>query len=216
MVMAAIFRLRSGTKSALRSHGDFPVRMSAFHELFFFNVRPLPRRRLGDADPGLTNEARRLLLAIGEWELASKVKVQWYSRLKTTAGLASYRENTVFLNPKILRFAPVEPLHTLKHELAHLVAFARAGRRRIDAHGPEWRHACIELGIPGEKPTHNLPLPHSKRARPYVYRCPSCEGEVKRTKPFRYSCACYACCRKFSRGSFDERFRYQRVKESAG
>lgn len=186
--------------------------MSAFHELFFFHVRPLPRQRMGSADPELTKEARRILLSIGEWELASKVKVEWYSRLRSTAGLAAFRTSMVYLNPRILRFAPAEPLHTLKHELAHLVAHSRAGRRRIDAHGPEWRQACVELGIPGEKPTHNLPLPQSKRPRPYVYQCPSCEGEVKRTKPFRYACACYACCRKFSSGRFDDRFRYQRVK----
>ena len=188
--------------------------MSALHDLFFFDVRPLPRRRLGNADAGLTKEARRLLLAIGEWELASKVKVEWYGRLKSTAGLAYYRENMVYLNPKLLRFAPVEPGHTLRHELAHLVARARAGRRRIDPHGAEWRQACVELGIPGEKPTHNLPLPQIRRARPYVYHCPACFGEVKRTKPFRGACACYACCRKHSGGGYDDRFRYVRVREA--
>jgi predicted SprT family Zn-dependent metalloprotease len=190
------------------------LRMNFLQELFFFDVRPLPKRRLGSADPALTAEARRLLLAIGEWELASKVKVEWYPRLRSTAGLAVYRDQMVYLNPKLVRFAPAEPIHTLKHELAHLVARARAGRRRIDAHGPEWRRACVDLGIPGERPTHNLPLPRSNRPRPYVYRCLHCQGEVKRTKPFRFCCACYACCRKHSGGRFDERFRYVRVRET--
>ena len=187
--------------------------MGAFTDLFFFDVRPLPRRRLGNADAVLSKEARRLLLSIGEWELASKVKVIWYARLKSTAGLASFRENAVYLNPKLLRFGPVEPGHTLRHELAHLVANNRAGRRRIEPHGPEWRQACVELGIPGERPTHNLPLPQSRRARPYAYACPGCGGVVRRTKPFRFSCACYACCKKFSDGRFDDRFRYARVRE---
>jgi predicted SprT family Zn-dependent metalloprotease len=36
---------------------------------------------------------------------------------------------------------------TLRHELAHLLAQFRVGRRRIAPHGPEWRIACRDLGI---------------------------------------------------------------------
>src|ERR1700687_2873461 len=36
---------------------------------------------------------------------------------------------------------------TLRHELAHLLAQFRVGRRRIAPHGAEWRRACRDLGI---------------------------------------------------------------------
>lgn len=189
--------------------------MNALHELLLFDVRPLPKRRAGNSDPLLTKEARRLLAMIGEWSLAGKVRVLWYDRLRSTAGIASFQDQTVFLNPKLLRFAPGEPGRTLRHELAHLVARHRAGRRRIEPHGAEWRAACAELGIAGEPATHNLALPRQKRERPYVYVCPACGGQVQRTKPFRVSSACYHCCRKFSRGHYDKRFRYTRVVAEA-
>ena len=52
---------------------------------------------------------------------------------------------------------------TLRHEAAHLLAHWRAGRRRIQTHGPEWRQACADLGIPGETVTHTLPLAPRRR-----------------------------------------------------
>src|ERR1700730_17806348 len=50
---------------------------------------------------------------------------------------------------------------TLRHELAHLLAQFRAGRRRISPHGEEWRQACHDLGIGDEVRCHNLPF-HAK------------------------------------------------------
>ena len=55
------------------------------------------------------------------------------------------------LNPR-LKQLPVpqrasEIRRTLRHELAHLVAYVRAGRRRIKPHGEEWKQACKDLGI---------------------------------------------------------------------
>src|SRR6266446_8423633 len=47
---------------------------------------------------------------------------------------------------------------TLRHELAHLLAQFRVGRRRIAPHGPEWREACRDLGIADEARCHNLPF----------------------------------------------------------
>ena len=35
------------------------------------------------------------------------------------------------MNPKLKEFEPEELWRTLKHELAHLVAYERSGRRRI-------------------------------------------------------------------------------------
>ena len=79
-------------------------------------------------------------------------------RLSTTAGLACWRTRTISLNPKLMEVSPAEVQRTLRHELAHFLAQHRAGRRRIAAHGAEWRKACRDLGIPNESRCHDLPL----------------------------------------------------------
>ena len=62
---------------------------------------------------------------------------------------------------------------TLRHELAHLLAQWRTGRRRIAPHGPEWRDACVDLGIADEARCHNLPFATKVYPARFVYRCPN-------------------------------------------
>jgi SprT protein len=96
---------------------------------------------------------------------------------------------------------------TLRHELAHLLAQWRIGRRRIAPHGKEWRQACRDLGIADEARCHNLPFATKTYARPYIYRCPNCKEKFPRVRRIRRAIACLACCRKHSGGDFDPRFR---------
>jgi SprT protein len=96
---------------------------------------------------------------------------------------------------------------TLRHELAHLLAQFRAGRRRIAPHGPEWREACRELDIADEARCHNLPFARKAYPRRFVYRCPNCRREFPRVRKIRRAIACLACCRKHNGGDFDPRFR---------
>ena len=186
-----------------------------------------PRRgHAGDKEPataleGLAHEqltevaleatARRLLEAAGCRGLARVVRVRWNRRLRTTAGLASYTAWTVSLNPRIAPFGLEEVDRTLRHELAHLLARYRAGRKRIQPHGAEWRQACVDLGLTDEKRCHELPLPRRKVARKMLYRCRHCHSEVRRVKPFRRPVACLKCCRTFNRGKYDERFRFELI-----
>jgi predicted SprT family Zn-dependent metalloprotease len=95
---------------------------------------------------------------------------------------------------------------TLRHELAHLLAQWRAGRRRIAPHGVEWRQACRDLGIADEARCHNLPFSKTYPPR-YVYRCPNCKEKFPRVRRIRRAIACLACCRNHNRGGFDPRFR---------
>ena len=121
---------------------------------------------------------------------------------------------TVVLNSRLVAF-PEEIDRTLRHELAHLVAFARARRTRIKAHGEEWRRACAELGIPGESRCHALPLPRRNVQRPYVYRCPACGlilRRVRRINVRRRKLACRECCRRHAAGRFDGRFQFVEVR----
>ena len=155
--------------------------------------------------------ARQLLEAAGCRALAHLVRVRWNRRLKTTAGLANYLHWTVSLNPRLVAFGMEEVDRTLRHELAHLLARHRAGRRRIQPHGPEWRQACADLGLDGEKRCHELPLPRRRMARKILYRCRHCQAEVRRVRPFRRAVACLKCCREFNRGRYNERFRFELV-----
>ena len=170
-----------------------------------------PRRntRLRE-DPLLEDFANQLLAAAKCRGLT--VSVFWNPSLRTTAGLACWRERRIVLNPKLLEVSASEVQRTLRHELAHLLAQHRAGRRRIDAHGPEWRLACADLGIPNEPRCHDLPFKRRRVARKYFYACPECSAVLARVRPLRRRVACVKCCRKFSGGAYAERFRFKPIQ----
>ena len=154
----------------------------------------------------LEETARELLRSLGAARIAGELRVEWNSRLKTAAGRADYREKLILLNPRLIEH-PTEIDRTLRHELAHILAQFRAGRRRISPHGAEWQQACVDLGIADEKRCHNLPFPARTYAARFVYRCPNCRQEFPRVRRARRAVACLACCRKHNGGDFDPRFR---------
>ena len=178
---------------------------------------PVARRRTGQRtlrgpDEALTAEASALVRALrGHGELAEKVRVVWNGRLQTTAGAANPRRWEIELNPRIVAFGVTVTRRILRHELAHLVSSFRAGRRRISAHGPEWREACRDLGIPNESRCHSLPLPGRKVNYRFAYRCSHCDRLLKRVKALGRNSACYDCCRRFNHGRYDAAYRYVRV-----
>ncbi len=159
----------------------------------------------------LTEESRTLLCGVEAHALAARVQVRWNPRMRSTAGMAYPGKALVTLNPRLREFGEAEISRTLRHELAHLLAHERAGRRRIAPHGEEWRRACRDLGLPDEKRTHELPLPRRAVSRPYHYRCPVCGAQLARVRPLRRDSACLRCCRAHNRGRFDARFRFVRV-----
>jgi SprT protein len=157
-------------------------------------------------DLRLETKAREILRSLGATKLARDLSVEWNSRLKTAAGRADYRSKLISLNPQLVHH-PAEIERTLQHELAHILAQFRAGRRRILPHGVEWRQACRDLGIRDEKRCHNLPFPVSERARRYLYRCPGCRRDFPRVRRVKRPVACLVCCRAHNGGEFDARFR---------
>src|SRR4030095_16954850 len=160
----------------------------------------------GYKQPDLEETARALLRTNGADRIASEVRVEWNSRLKTAAGRTDYRQKLISLNPRLLDH-PSEIDRTLRHELAHILAQFRAGRHRILPHSAEWRQACHDLGIADEKCCHNLPFPVNERARRYLYRCPGCGRDFPRVRRLKRGVACFACCRAHNGGRFDARFR---------
>jgi SprT protein len=171
--------------------------------------------KTGVTDPGykdveqnlnLEEIARDLLRTNGAERIANDLRVEWNPRLKTAAGRADYREKLISLNPRLWDH-PAEIDQTLRHELAHVLAQFRAGRRRISPHGVEWQQACVDLGIADEKRCHNLPFAARTYAPRFVYRCPNCRQEFPRVRRMRRAVACLACCRKHNGGEFDLRFK---------
>ncbi len=158
--------------------------------------------------PLLEQKARELLQPYAP-TLASKVTVYWNQRLKTTAGLALYANWEINLNPAVAAISRADVERILRHELAHLLAYHRSGRRKIAPHGKEWREACLHLGIPKEKATHRLPLKRQVQRRNFFYCCPSCQGILARVHAPRRAIACLKCCRQYAQGKYDQRFRYE-------
>lgn len=172
-------------------------------------------RLIPNEDTGLTAWCQDTAQGMGLPELARRVRVRWNARMQTTAGRAWWPDRVIELNPKLKALAPEELWRTLRHELAHLVAYERSGRKRIEPHGIEWRSACAELGIPEEKPFHSLPLKRRRMKRNYSYTCPWCLETFRRVRRIRRVVACYNCCRAHSSGAFDVRFRLVETKLSA-
>jgi SprT protein len=167
--------------------------------------------QLRGCDAGLETEARELLRSLGAKRIATEICVEWNPRLKTAAGRADYRHKLISLNPRLAEH-PAEIDRTLRHEIAHILAQFRAGRRRISPHGPEWQHACRDLGIADEKRCHTLPFPATRYAPRFIYRCPNCRRNFLRLRKIKRTVACLACCRAHNGGEFDVRFRLKLLR----
>ncbi len=185
---------------AFRSRGILPVEQAL----------RLPNLEMATEAVALQETARELLRALGADPIATELRVEWNPRLKTAAGRADCHKKLILLNPRLFEH-PGEIDRTLRHELAHILAQFRAGRRRISPHGAEWRQACVDVGIADEKRCHNLPFPARTYAARFVYRCPNCHQEFPRVRSMRRAVACLACCRKYNGGHFDPRFRLRLI-----
>ena len=162
-------------------------------------------------DSMLEAKAREMLSALGADELAREVHIEWNARLFSAAGRADSHRNLISLNPRLREHDTAEIDRTLRHELAHLLAQFRAGRRRIPPHGAAWRKACHDLGIADEARCHALPFPVRARARRFLYRCSRCGKDFPRVRPIKRAIACLDCCRKFNGGKFDPKARLRLV-----
>ena len=171
----------------------------------------IPVRAKTGRDSQLEKRAAALLTGLGAKSLAGQVRVTWNPRMRSTAGTAYPRRGAISLNPKLREFGEAEIERTFLHELAHLLAHDRAGRRRIAPHGPEWQRACRDLGLPDEKRCHELPLPRREMSRRHLYRCPNCKVELRRVRPLKRKSACLECCRRHNGGRYDDRFRFVRA-----
>jgi predicted SprT family Zn-dependent metalloprotease len=166
-------------------------------------------------DKKLTKEASGWLASLGCHLAAKRIQVNWNSRLQTTAGTACLNNTRIELNPRLADIGEHQVQRTLRHEVAHIVAFARAGRRarQLQTHGPEWRMACAELGIKDEPAFHDLPFARRTLVRKFVYQCPSCNLIVRRVRKFARFTACYHCCKKYNQGIYHPKFKFRVLED---
>jgi predicted SprT family Zn-dependent metalloprotease len=168
---------------------------------------PVVRRRSSKyRDPDLEKRAKEAIHSLAP-ELSSRLLIGWNPRMRTTAGVAIAARWEIWLNPALREVSQVEIERTLLHELAHLLAQFRCGRRRLQPHGAEWRQACRDLGIANESRTHQLPFPGRKLKRRYRLSCPVCGESHERVRMPKRRVACLACCRRHQGGVYHERFR---------
>lgn len=159
-------------------------------------------------DTALTQWCKEAAKTLGLKKIATEISVSWNPRMRTTAGRAWWPICRIELNPKLHEISEKEVWQTLKHELAHLIAFQRAGRKRIQPHGIEWKQACADLGIPGENARHTLSLAKSrKQKKNYAYTCPACHSKLERVRVFKRDVACFSCCKTKNSGRFHAKFR---------
>ena len=189
---------------------DFFTKLTAIAKRALAKTAP-PQHIAPPEENPWQEKARAIFNGIGCPALATRVVVRWNTRMRSTAGMAFPAKALVHLNPRLREFGDAEIDHTLRHELAHLLAHHRAGRRRITAHGREWRAACLELGLHDEKRCHDLPLPRRQLRATLRYRCTHCGLELARVRPLRRKSACLTCCRAHNRGRYDERFRFIKI-----
>ncbi|MGI8889234.1 MAG: SprT-like domain-containing protein, partial [Chthoniobacterales bacterium] len=104
--------------------------MLSFSQLEFILPSPAAPRAPG-RDPALEQLARDLFLQQAAPALAARIVVEWSARLRTAAGRAEYQGPRVLLNCRLFVHGESEIDRTLRHELAHLLAQFRAGRRRV-------------------------------------------------------------------------------------
>lgn len=169
-------------------------------------------------DPLLEDFANHLLQTSKlhlPWKKSQKplqVRVAWNPALRSTAGQAFCSDRLIVLNPKLIEVSPAEVQRTLRHELAHVLAQYRAGRRQIADHGEEWIQACTDLGIPNESPFHTLKILKARRIKPkFFYECPECHSQISRVIPLKTKAACIGCCNSHNNGKYSHKFQFRPV-----
>lgn len=88
----------------------------------------------------------------------------------------------------------------VKHEMIHLWLHVQG---LPSGHTPDFRTKARRMGQP--KTRHQIDIPRPRQG--WEYSCPICRSTFVRRKRFGRPVACAACCKKFNRGKFDERFK---------
>jgi predicted SprT family Zn-dependent metalloprotease len=133
----------------------------------------------------------------------------WNSRLRSSAGRFIPGRRTVYFKyPAVIEVASYlrEEIQavdlisdTMAHEMIHYWLWVR---RKPYGHTTEFLSKMRAMGV-----SRYNPVPR-KRPYKYLYRCPHC-GKDFPAKRKLVALACGDCCKKHTRGLFDERFQLE-------
>lgn len=132
----------------------------------------------------------------------------WNPRFRRVAGRIDCPRRHIELSSAHFEACGVGALGVVfVHELIHLSLYVD---HRPYGHTAEFKTRSERLGLSGIY--HDLPLPDriKRRRRIHLYRC-ACGQELESRIRFRTPRACADCCRRFARGKYDERYRFQYV-----
>ena len=155
----------------------------------------------------------------------------WSRRLTRAAGTILVRERVITLSVPLLLdaylnaglFAPCYLVcgvpcgssesalyEILKHEMIHLWLHERG---LPSGHTAAFRAKAKAIGQPKTRHGIARPLPRSG----WIYSCPACTAQFTRRQRYGRPVACARCCRQFSRGTYDVRFKLkgQRIATAA-
>ena len=110
--------------------------------------------------------------------LPRRPKIEWRG-YRTTAGTANANTFTIALSKHVLDDAD-KLRSTFVHEYAHLLAFARFGRRGLN-HGPAWQQAMRDLGADPQV-YHRYDCQRNQPRQIVEYTCSNCGIVIPRKR----------------------------------
>lgn len=129
--------------------------------------------------PDLIEHADRLLDRLcADFPIGYRPQILW-KRLRVTAGMAYFRAKAIGLSSIVLDSHEKLEI-TLRHEYAHLMAYARHGRKGA-GHGEHWRAAMHELGLKPEV-HHRYDVQRNQKRQQVAYLCQRCGTVITRSR----------------------------------
>ena len=184
------------------------------HALFSQLGFALPERRAAEKPLRARFRARRRSRAsyfCAEQRTRLAAKFAWNGRraCASAAGRAEFHSQPAFsLNRRLCAHGDAEIDRTLRHELAHLLAQFRAGRRRICAPRFGMARACADLGIATKRVATTSPSDNASENAALTFTFARIAGAIFRASahcvalPPAWPAAAISTC-----GKFDPRFR---------
>ncbi len=127
-------------------------------------------------------------------------QVLWAPRLRYRAGDYAPARQTIRLSlPYFQRYGADETRRILLHELCHWWLLSQGVRHREDA--AAFQRLLRQHGAPAK----GLPMPRARSRKVYMYACPVCGARYPYRRRVNYACG--HCCRRWSGGRYDARFR---------
>jgi predicted SprT family Zn-dependent metalloprotease len=153
---------------------------------------PRKKARPAPAEPHPAGLAPIVDEAVELWgdAVLRDVTISFSKRMRRSAGRALPATAVVRLHAALADDYSHLLREVVLHELAHVVVYARYGRR-ARPHGNEWKALMVEAALQPRTclPAGSLPAP-PRRKSTWIHRCPACDAQRSAGRPVRnWRCA---------------------------